>query len=104
MTEWAKGSKNEGLNEEIKFMTITNERLEECMKKQTTDFLTKTVNEIMNKRINGKGEKWHKKEWKNERTEENNQRKKEKEKRQVLKEKTRERKNKKEKERKRKNE
>ena len=56
MTEWAKGSKNEGLNEEIKFMTITNERLEECMKKQTTDFLTKTVNEIMNKRINGKGE------------------------------------------------
>jgi methyltransferase-like protein len=57
MTEWAKGSKNEGLNEEIKFMTITNERLEECMKKQTTDFLTKTVNEIMNKRINGKGEK-----------------------------------------------
>jgi hypothetical protein len=41
MTEWAKGSKNEGLNEEIKFMTITNERLEECMRNKRLIFSQK---------------------------------------------------------------
>ena len=41
MTEWAKESKNEGLNEEIKFMTITNERLEECICiKKTNDWFS----------------------------------------------------------------